>query len=163
MDTPRKTAELLSGSTTPDEIDSRTKTSSELPEPSAKDGRFKPGAEWRGNATGRSKGTKNRITLQRLLVEEELRETLAVDAQALLKKAVLMALDGNDKIMRTLLDKLMATPKNTEDESAKDTSINVTISDLSVASPQRVATVSRGADSISITPARIIEHKPSGE
>lgn len=131
--------------------------------PAKSDGRFKPGDQWRGNAAGRSKGVKNRITLQRLLVEEELRESLQVRAQDLLQEAIKMAMSGNDKIMRTLLDKLLATPKHAEDEQAKDTSINVTINDLS-SSPQRIATVQRGTDKLQISslPAspRVIEHQP---
>lgn len=107
------------------------------------DGRFKAGADWAGNSTGRPKGIKNRITTQRLLIEEGLREQLAVNAEALLAKAVIMALDGNDKVMRVLLDKLMSTPKNDDGEGAKDSAVSITITNLT--SPGKpVATIAPG-------------------
>jgi hypothetical protein len=124
-------------------------------------GQFLPGEQWAGNAKGRAKGVKNRITLQRLLVEETLRNKLGIKAEDLLQKAIEMAMGtpakdgqpgtpGNDKIMRTLLDKLLATPKNSEDGDAKDNAITVNINDLSGSSPRPVATVSRGNQTLSI-------------
>jgi hypothetical protein len=89
--------------------------------------RFRAGALWNGNAKERTKGTKNRITIQRLLMEEQLRDRLAINAPDLLEKAVLMALSGDAKIMGLLLDKLMASPKNDGDEGAKDQAISITI------------------------------------
>lgn len=127
--------------------------------PAKDDGRFKPGEAWKGNSAGRAKGTKNRITLQRLLLEERLRERLEVDAEEILVKAIEMAKSGDDKIMRTLLDKLLTTPKNAEDDTGKDTSIHVTISDLSSANP-KMLTAERGTERISIPTARVIEHDP---
>lgn len=103
------------------------------------DGTFLPGAQWSGNSKGRAKGVKNRITLERLLVEEKLRDKLGFRAEDLLQRAIEMAMEGNDKIMRTLLDKLLATPKNTEDDAGQDRSVQITINDLSgVAKPVSV-------------------------
>ncbi len=100
-------------------------------EPAPKgDGKFKSGADWTGNKNGRPKGIKNRITVQRLLVEEELREQLAVNAHQLLAKAILMAMDGNDRVMRALLDKLLATPKHSDDQDSQDRSVHVVIKNL---------------------------------
>lgn len=114
-------------------------------------GQFLPGDRWEGNAKGRAKGVKNRITLQRLLVEEKLRDTLGIKAEDILAKAVAMAMEGNDKIMRTLLDKLLATPKNSEDGDAKDNSVQITINDLSgSANPKSVATISKGPQTLTI-------------
>lgn len=102
---------------------------------------FRAGALWTGNKGGRPKGVKNRITVQRLLMEEQLRDRLAVNAPDLLEKAVLMALAGDAKIMGLLLDKLMASPKNEGDSDAKDTHISVTIKNTT--QPDKpVATVS---------------------
>lgn len=98
--------------------------------PTKSDGKFKAGAEWTGNKNGRPKGIKNRITVQRLLQEEELREQLAVNASQLMAKAILMAMDGNDRVMRALLDKLLATPKHSDDQDTQDRSVHVVIKNL---------------------------------
>jgi hypothetical protein len=112
-------------------------------------GQFLPGEKWDGNAKGRAKGVKNRITLERLLLEEKLRNKLGFKAEDLLAKAIEMAMGGDDKIMRTLLDKLLATPKNSEDGDAKDNTVNVVINDLSgSANPRPVATISKGSQSL---------------
>lgn len=121
--------------------------------PAKRDTRFKPGDAWTGNSKGRAKGIKNRITLKRLLLEEDLRDQLEVNARDIMAKAILMALNGDDKIMRVLLDKLMASPKNAEDDAAQDKSINVVIQDLS-GQPKAVEVQKGGVT------ARIIEHKP---
>lgn len=121
-------------------------------------GQFLPGEKWDGNSKGRAKGVKNRITLQRLLVEETLRNKLGIKAEDLLQKAIEMAMSGDDKIMRTLLDKLLATPKNSEDGDAKDNAITVNINDLSGSSPRPVATVSRGNQTLTIPSAKLIDN-----
>lgn len=101
------------------------------------DGRFRGGVEWKGNKEGRPKGIKNRITVQRLLMEEKLREQLGVNAEQLVAQAILMALNGNDRVMRVLLDKLLSTPKNSDDADSKDNSIQVVITNLTnPSSPQ---------------------------
>lgn len=93
--------------------------------------------EWKGNKEGRPKGIKNRITVQRLLMEEKLREQLGVNAEQLVAQAILMALNGNDRVMRVLLDKLLSTPKNSDDADSKDNSIQVVITNLTnPSSPQ---------------------------
>lgn len=94
--------------------------------------RFKPGAEWTGNAKGKAKGTKNKITVQRLLMESHLRDRLSVNAEDLLERAVLMAMGGSEKIMALLLDKLIASPKNAEDEAPKDASITLNINNSTI-------------------------------
>lgn len=102
---------------------------------------FRAGAMWTGNKNGRPKGVKNRITVQRLLMEEQLRDRLAVNAPDLLEKAVLMALGGDAKIMGLLMDKLLTTPKNDDGGEARDTAISVTITN-STTPDKPVATVS---------------------
>lgn len=137
-------------------------TPAEPETPAKRDTRFQPGEAWKGNSSGRARGTKNRITLQRLLLEEKLREQLEVSAAEILEKAITMAKEGNDKIMRTLLDKLLTTPKNAEDDTGKDTSISVTINDLSGKAPVQVE---KGRQTLTINaePVRVIEHNPNGD
>jgi len=88
-----------------------------------------------GNPLGRAKGTKNRITLARLMLEEELREQLTENGPKIMKKAVKMALDGDDKIMRVLLDKMLATPKGDDSADAKDNEIKITVNNMTSGAP----------------------------
>ena len=88
-----------------------------------------------GNPAGRTKGTKNRITIARLMLEEGLRDTLGHKGPALLEKAIQMAMKGNDKIMRVLLDKMLATPKGEDGENARDTEITVNVHNLTRGAP----------------------------
>lgn len=83
-----------------------------------------------GNPAGRVKGTKNRITLARLMLEENLRATLSGAGPKLLRKAIKMALKGDEKIMRALLDKMLATPRGDDDGSATDRDVRVIIQNL---------------------------------
>lgn len=116
-----------------------------------KDTRFKPGEEWTGNAAGRIKGSKNRITLQRLLAEEELRQLLNVNADQLLVKAIQMALGGSEILMKALLAHLLTVPRETEDATnMRDSQVQIIIKNLTQ--------VSEGATVVEKPAA--LEHKP---
>lgn len=91
-------------------------------------GQFVPGQS--GNPAGRAKGTKNRITLARLMLEESLRDALAEDGPKIMKKAIKMALSGNDRVMRVLLDKMLTTPRDQDTGESQDREINVTVQNL---------------------------------
>ncbi len=91
-------------------------------------GRFPAGVS--GNPAGRTKGTKNEITLARLLLEKELREALTKKGPKLMHKAIRMALKGDDKIMRVLLDKMLATPRTDDDGATEDRDIQVVINNF---------------------------------
>lgn len=96
-------------------------------------GRFPKGQS--GNPLGKAKGTKNRITLARLMLEEELREQLTTNGPKIMKKAIGMALNGDDKIMRVLLDKMLATPKGDDSSDAKDNEVRINITNLTSGAP----------------------------
>lgn len=96
-------------------------------------GRFPKGTS--GNPLGRAKGTKNRITLARLMLEEQLRETLTKAGPKLIKKAIRMALNGDEKVLRVLLDKMLATPKGDDSEGAADRDVKVIIQNLTGPQP----------------------------
>lgn len=91
-------------------------------------GQFPAGTS--GNPAGRVKGLRNKITLERLLLEDMLRQTLVDKSPALLNKAIKMALAGNEKIMRALLDKVLATPKHDDAGEARDNEIKILIQNL---------------------------------
>lgn len=92
------------------------------------DGRFRAG--YSGNLQGRTKGIRNKITLERLMVEDCLRVAIAKKSPALIEKALDMALDGNEKVMRVLLDKLLSTPKHDDPADTRDNSVKVVIQNL---------------------------------
>lgn len=100
------------------------------------DGRFKPG--YSGNYAGRTKGIRNKITLDRLLVEDVLRTAIAHKSPELIQKALDMALEGNDRVMRVLLDKLLSTPKHDDPTDAKDNSVKVVIQNLTAEAKNRL-------------------------
>lgn len=53
-----------------------------------------------------------------------------------MKKAVKMALEGNDKVMRVLLDKMLATPKGDDSDGATDRDIKVIVQNLTTTSQE---------------------------
>lgn len=110
-----------------------------------------------GNLAGRTRGIRNKITLDRLLLEDKLRTALEKRSPKLLEKAIDMAMGhecdlcrveqydekgklirpecggkvpGNDRIMRGLLDKLLSTPKHDDPGEAKDNEIKILIQNL---------------------------------
>lgn len=85
---------------------------------------WKPGQS--GNPNGRPKGAKNKVTIIREYVEQELTEMLAEDAQAVLKVAIDRAKDGNDAMLKLLLDKLLPMRK-AEDGNQKKSTPSITI------------------------------------
>lgn len=62
-----------------------------------------------GNPAGRPKGTKDRRTIFRDMVEPH--------REALVQKAIALALDGNEQMLRLLLDRLLPAKPKTEEES----------------------------------------------
>ena len=114
-----------------------TETETKAPVPRTKGGpdrlptgRFPKGTS--GNPLGRVKGTKNKITIARLMLEEVLRDQLTDRGPELMKKAIDMAMGdkkrpGNDRIMRVLLDKMLASPRGEEDTTGGDRDVKVII------------------------------------
>lgn len=96
--------------------------------PRTESGRFVKG--FSGNPAGRTKGIRNKITFERLMLEDALRQTLATKSTELLEKAIDMALEGNDRVMRALLDKVLSTPKHDDPGEAKDNEIKILIQNL---------------------------------
>jgi hypothetical protein len=103
-----------------------------------------------GNPAGRVKGLRNKITLERLLLEDMLRQTLVTESPRLLKQAIKMAMQGNDRIMRALLDKVLATPKHDDAGEAKDNEIKILIQNLT--SSPATPTSEPGLTTVKVTP-----------
>lgn len=114
-----------------------------------------------GNPAGRVKGLRNKITLERLLLEDILRQTLVQESPKLLKQAVKMAMQGNDRIMRALLDKVLATPKHDDAGEAKDNEIKILIQNLT-SSPTPKS--EPGLTTVTVTPTKTqVEHDGQSE
>lgn len=105
---------------------------------------FKPGPDPR-RQVGRVKGSKNKVTLLRLELEESLRGELQKEGMAVLRTAIKMAKGGNEKVLKVLLDKMLGSPKGDDASDAKDTDVRITIQNLThgeqktavVAGPER--------------------------
>ena len=111
-------------------------------------GRLLPG--YTGNMSGRTRGIRNKITLDRLLLEDKLRVALERKSPKLLEKAIEMAMDGNDRIMRALLDKLLSTPKHDDPGEAKDNEIKILIQNLTSGPTPRPEA---GVTTVKVTPS----------
>lgn len=93
---------------------------------------------------GRKPGSKNKITFLRLELEEALRNQLRDDGLEILNKAIAMAKNGNEKVIKVLLDKMLASPKGDDGESVKDNDVRITIQNLTHGEQTtQVATVPR--------------------
>ena len=117
------------------------------PVPRTSTGQFVKGHS--GNPAGRTRGIRNKITLERLLLEDSLRQVLATKSPALLEKAIDMALEGNDRVMRALLDKVLATPKHDDPGEAKDNEIKILIQNLTNGQAKPEA----GVTTVKVTPS----------
>lgn len=93
---------------------------------------------------GRTAGSKNRVTFLRLELEEALRNQLRDDGLEILNKAIQMAKAGNEKVIKVLLDKMLASPKGDDAAEAKDNDVRITIQNLTHGEQTtQVATVAR--------------------
>lgn len=61
-----------------------------------------------------------------------------------------MALEGNDRVMRALLDKVLATPKHDDPGEAKDNEIKILIQNLTGGVP--AAPKEPGVTTVKVTP-----------
>lgn len=94
-----------------------------------KDGTFLPGPN-PDRQVGRKPGSKNKVTLLRLELEESLRNELKGEGLEILRRAIQMAKQGNEKVIKVLLDKMLASPKGDDSESVKDNDVRITIQNL---------------------------------
>lgn len=90
--------------------------------------RFKPGQS--GNPAGRPKGVRNKITMMKEALEGELRAQMGPSMAAVLAKAVEMALDGNEQMIKLLVDKTVPTTKSREDEPGQKDKVVIQIGRL---------------------------------
>lgn len=90
--------------------------------------RWKPGQS--GNPAGRPKGAKNKITMLRQALEGELRVQIGPHMADILMIAIDKAKEGNEAMIKLLLDKTLPSIKSGEDEDAKLEKIQINIGRL---------------------------------
>lgn len=93
---------------------------------------WKPGQS--GNPSGRPKGSKNKVTLMKIVLEGELRTQLGPHMADILAKAISMAKAGDPAMMKLLIDKTVPTTKASDDEANDKEKIVIQIGRL----PERV-------------------------
>ncbi len=80
------------------------------------EGQFIPGRS--GNKGGRPKGSKNKITVQKLMAEEAWREANAKKIEMVLDQIVDDALDGDKSARKLIWDACISKAQVSEDKSA---------------------------------------------
>lgn len=86
-------------------------------------GRFVKGVS--GNPAGRPKGSKNAITLLRQSLELQLREQAGPDMGSVLDKCIELALDGDTRMIKLLLDLHMTKGGNDEAKGSEKVAIQI--------------------------------------
>ena len=114
-------------------------------------GQFLPGKS--GNPRGKLPGTKSQITLARALQELELRKFLEPFTKRILTKAIELALEGNTKMIKLLLDKAIPNTTTMEEEGTQVERLQFFIGRL----PERKA------DIIDVTPLPVRESPGSDD
>lgn len=90
--------------------------------------RFQPGQV--ANPLGRPKGSKNRITLLKLELEQALREQAAPRMDAVLDKAFAMALKGHPGMIKLLLELHISKTSDKDDTKSADDKITININQM---------------------------------
>lgn len=98
------------------------------------------------NPAGRPKGAKNKITLLKYAIENDLREQMKGEMSEILKKGLKMAKEGNEDMIKYFLDKWVTPAKVSYDEDAPKERVQIVIGRL---------------DPDTNIQGRIIDHEPS--
>lgn len=86
-------------------------------------GRFEKGKS--GNALGRPKGSKNKITLIKQSLELQLREQAAPDIGEVLAKAFELALEGDAQMIKMLVELHMSKGTNEDGKASEKVAIQI--------------------------------------
>lgn len=83
-----------------------------------------------GNPAGRPKGSKNAITLLRIMVEGELRAQMRGQMQRVLEKIINQALDGNEASQKLLYESWVSKSRAGSDDDAPKEKVQIVIGRL---------------------------------
>lgn len=108
----------------------------------ARDYLWKPGQS--GNPAGRPKGSKNNITLLRQALEGELRVQIGPHMAEVLLVAINMAKDGNESMIKLLVDKCLPTSKGDDNLGEESPKVQIMIGKM----PERKEDISVNGESI---------------
>lgn len=104
---------------------------------------WKPGQS--GNPKGRPVGSKNKITLMKQALEGELRTQIGPHMAEVVAKALQMAKEGNESMIKLLIDKTVPTTKASDDEAETKEKVQIFIGRLPERdSPKESSTVIQG-------------------
>jgi hypothetical protein len=90
-----------------------------------------------GNLGGRPKGSRNRITQQKLGIEEALRDQLNEYVPEVMQKCIEMALKGDRAMIKLLIEMTMSKPHQVEDESHGKERVQITVRKLNLELPKQ--------------------------
>jgi hypothetical protein len=96
------------------------------------------------NLNGRPKGSRNRITAQKLGIEEALRDQLNLEMPEVLLKAIELAKKGDRTMIKLLVEMTMSKPQAVEDESSGKEKIQITVRKLNLELPKPDPTLIEG-------------------
>jgi hypothetical protein len=88
-----------------------------------------------GNPNGRPKNSKNQMTLMKQALEWELRKQISLDVGKVMAKAIEMALDGNEAMIKLIIDKVVPSVRASEDSEVQRERIQIVINKLPGAEP----------------------------
>jgi hypothetical protein len=88
------------------------------------------------NPNGRPKGSRNRITQQKLGIEEALRDQLNMEMPEILLQAVEMAKKGDRAMIKLLIEMTMSKPQALEDESSGKERVQIVVRKLTLEQPK---------------------------
>jgi hypothetical protein len=89
-----------------------------------------------GNPKGRPKGSKNAVTLVKLQIEGELREEMKHHMSDVLKTAVRLAKEGNESMIKLLLDKWVSPSRASDDDAPAKEKVQIVIGRLDQEPPK---------------------------
>jgi hypothetical protein len=91
---------------------------------------WKPGQS--GNPEGRPKGSKNKITAQKLGIEEHLRDQLNLYMPEILQAAIEKALKGDSSMQKVLIELCMSKAVAVEDATDGKSKVTVNLRNLTI-------------------------------
>lgn len=103
------------------------------------DHKFQPGKS--GNPAGRPKGSKNAVTLLRLAIEGELRQQMKNEMPEVLSKAIGMAKEGNEAMIKMLMEMWVPRSRASDDDAPAKEKVQIVIGRLDQEPPQVVGRI----------------------